>query len=496
MAVRVKLTSLSDTQVKQISKILTIVPEIKQVGFKGKSIPRSSHPINIYTIHQYTEDGEIIPKEQETPENDDYINLPLFFAKKFLNKEQLKEVNSFRKEIPFPKFDHQAHPYKMSLRDDKKAPAEIALEQLKKYSTTTLKLYPGYGKTILGALMWYSTRMYMLTLVESVTLVNQHYKTITDSVPSLKSQIWRVGIDPMPEDPVVIICMEGRIEHIPAYIIDRIGCLIIDEAHKFCTPSRIEPLLRTRPKYIIIETATLGRRDGSHSIIYSIAGKHSVFRVSCKPHRVYNYKTDISFNLITNKFGPDFGALQKQIAESDEINELCIKLLLDNPHRKFIVLTSLTQHVKKLVKMAESEGIECDSLCENKSSYSDSFCLFGTVSKIGTGFDEANSCHDFKGRKSDTLILLTSMKAQIKAKKTEEGTSNEDISLLYSDEEIAEISRWEQIRGRVMRSDDPCIIYFNINHPVVKKHIKGITPWVKVTNGEIFNIDADDEFVI
>ena len=63
--------------------------------------------------------------------------------------------------------------------------------------------------------------------------------------------------------------MSGRIDKIPQELLDAVGFLIIDEAHTFCTETRIKSLLRVKPRYIISCTATPDREDGLYSMIES-----------------------------------------------------------------------------------------------------------------------------------------------------------------------------------------------------------------------------------
>lgn len=491
MSVRIPVRELSDEQTNKIIKTLTITSKIENKNKFSKGPPVKFEPIQAFTIHQYNSKGDIIPREEEDKNGEDYINIPFFISKKILTDEQYKKYS--RSDYDYPIFDKKIHPYCEKLRDDKFEPLSQAKKHLDKFRTTSIKLPPGYGKTIFGAALSWIKANITLVLIETKTLIPQHYNSFINAAPSLEKHIWRVGLEKMPENPYVIICMEERMNQIPSEIIDNVGTLIIDEAHKMCTPSRIEPLLRCRPKNIIILTATLGRKDKRHNIIYAIAGTHSIFKISNKKHRVCIYDTQIKIPVTQGRYGPDFSALQNDLYENHEYNKSIIDFILNNLHRKFIVLVSLTRHVKKLVEMAREKNIECDYLCDTKNSYSDSKVLFGTFSKIGTGFDEANFCPDFKGKKSDTLIIACSISAKITVKNVPKG---EDFSSYYTDDEISEISRIEQIRGRVMRSDDPCIVYFSVNHPTHKKHIRGFLQWVPIVNGTIIKADINDEVIL
>lgn len=493
MAIRIPLNVLTEKQIESVAKILKIAPEQKVSKF-GKQAPKLVEPFDIFTIHQYDDEGNVISRSKENPDKEYYINIPFFIAPKLLGKEMVDKYRTDKKK--YAKFSRKKHPYCENLRDDKHDNIAICRQELDEHGTTSIKLPPGTGKTIYGAVLAWIYGLRTIILLESVGLVTQHYNSFIRAIPSLKDSFWRVGEEPMPKNPMIIICMEERIKYVPPNILDGVGTLIIDEAHKFCTPSRVEPILSVRPKYIIIQTATLPRRDKNHHFIYAVAGTHGIFELAKKPHKVVIYDTGITIAPVKNRYGPDYGALQSELCEHELYTEMVMEFILNNPHRKFIVLTSLTRHVKKMVERANHFGIENDYLCDNKSTYSDSQVLFGTISKIGTGFDEATACANFKGKKSDTLILASSVKCDIPIKKIKDG---ENISKVYTDEELAEIARIEQIRGRVMRADNtPYIVYFSVNHPSHKKHIKGYTRWAPVVNGKVIhhNLEAEGDFII
>lgn len=481
MSISVPIDILTKNQNKAIVNHLYINPEGEQVKNFGNK--------------QYT-----YPKKVKgiafTQLEGDNVLLPLFYAKKLLKQKQ------FPKKV-YPEFDPEEHPFCIDLREDKYEPLACCLDHLKKYQTTSLKLYPGYGKTILGLLLWWYSRKYMLTMVESTTLLTQHLKVVLEAVPSLKDHVWCPGAGGVyrkyskcPSLPMIIITMEDYVKKIPQEIIDNIGFLIIDEAHRFCTPSRVEPILAIHPKYVVIETATLGRKDKMHNMMYALVGFHSIFRVSKNPHTVIQYNTRCSPSPKKNSRGyTDFNDLQRLLAFDEHRNNLWLEFILNNPQRKFITLVYLTEHAHLLSQMATEAGIDHSMLCGNIKSYVDKRCLIGTISKIGTGFDEANRAIDFDGTKSDVLILMTSIKAEIQVKPDDPDKDPEDVSYKYSDEEIAQIGRWEQIRNRT-RGENPYIIYFRDNHPIVKRHIDGITAWVYETKGKVLRWDSRKKLVL
>ena len=351
-----------------------------------------------------------------------------------------------------------------SLKDYQVQPALEAYQQLQIWGSTTLKLPPGFGKTMIGAWLWTFTATIVVVLVVQQPLLRQWKKTFLTAVPGLAHSIWVVGEDPPPGPgvrPAIIICMNQRTHQVPAEIKDAVGCLIIDEAHCFCTPDRVDALLAFTPKYVIAETATLERDDGMEKMIHSICGEHSVSRVATKPYSVIRLDTSISVEESRNKYGVNFNDLCNKLCALPERNMIIVDLIKTNPHRKFMILTRLADHVALLQLLILNSGISCATLYRNQRTYSDSSVLIGTIPKIGTGFDEANACEDFGGVQSDTLILASSIKKN---------------------------TVFEQIRGRVMRSANPVVIYLVDRNQVCKRHFRETAGWIEYTQGTISRI--------
>jgi len=106
-------------------------------------------------------------------------------------------------------------------------------------------------------------------------------------------------------------------------------------------------------------------------------------------------------------------------------------------------------------------GESVDSMAGTKSTYSDSRILVGTISKIGTGFDEKTACPNFNGVRINMLILCTSIKK---------------ASLL------------EQSIGRVFRAEMPVVIDLVDDNPILKRHWKERQKWYISRNGTIKTI--------
>jgi superfamily II DNA or RNA helicase len=255
--------------------------------------------------------------------------------------------------------------------------------------------------------------------------------------------------------PDVIICMVERVDSIPTEIIHRIGTLIIDEAHMFCTSKRIEQIFKFLPKYVIALTATPIRSDGRNKFLDYLVGNDCQITRLPPPYKIIRIKTGLKYSIPkkamyntktheymdANDFGSYLSLIQNDKKRNEMIAKICRKLIQYD--RKIILMCRFKEHVKNISEQLNDYKIQNDYVMGTKAKYKDSSVLLGTMSKMGTGFDEANVCEDFKGVKSDTLILTSSVK---------------ETSQLY------------QLMGRVFRSDNPLIIFLHDEFEVCDKH--------------------------
>jgi len=441
MAVVIPLADVDEEKVRLITEALTLIPIDPQEEQQKKwgrapafTTPRT--PIVMYTV-----EGSL-------------LRLPYRFACGLFG-----HIFNADKDHLHIREEYEP-PFVGMLRSEQIAPATEAYEQLQIFGTTTLGLEPGAGKTYCGIWLAYMLGLMFVIIVPRETLVLQWLATIITCVPALADNIWMPGINEPPTSgiPAGIIALDTRVEKIPDEYRRYVGTLIVDEAHMLCTPTRVDTLLSFEPQYIIMETATLERDDGLHSMVQAIAGTHGVFKVATAPYTVIRLETEIKVEDTYGQRGRDFGDLCKKLAESEDNNAIVLDIVRTNPHRKYIILTKLADHATQLKDWFNTMGITADTMTRSKKSYVDSTVLVGTMPKIGTGFDEQNSCPAFKGRKSDVLILFHSVK------------------------------RWqsfEQFRGRVMRSDNPIVVWMHGKNVIPRNHLRDLLPWIAETNGTV-----------
>ena len=456
MATLIPISLLPEATFKKFQDDLTIVPtdeaeeERKKYSFGKSKIP--SKPKEMIPMFQ-------IDYFDKVP----YMRIPFRYAcetfNQLVNRNKDAAGNSFYKNIDY-EFMGTLRPHQIPV-------AQEAYSQLATYGTTTLCLPTGFGKTLLS--------LYLAGLTKSLIAVNITLSALTDSwvstflkcYPSMKDRIWIVGENEMPSDPVLILFMYTRFEKIPLEMRNRIGALVLDEAHLHCTIGRVPALLSILPKYVIALSATLKRDDGLEKMIYSMVGEHNVERFSENPFKMYKLKTGLKFEEEKGMYGVNYSKLVNDQAESVERNYQIVSIVASNPHRKFIVLTKTKDHVNNLEKMFKENGINCSTYFGSKKKFSDERVLIGSLSKISTGFDYSSVAKDFDGVMSDTLILAATIKKETVLR---------------------------QAMGRVNgRSENPSIIYMIDKNASQARHFNGTKEMILKAKGEIIELQYNDE---
>jgi superfamily II DNA or RNA helicase len=425
---------------KKIDKLLTFTPTSKNFGANRYSAQKAEI-VKMYFC------------------KDKVLHLPFRFACGYFNE-------IFNQEKEYPKiFEKKKGNFTGKLLDRQKEPFKEAVGYLAEYRSVTIALYPGFGKTFMGVMLSWYINLKTCVLVHRDSVGKQWVKTFINYFKIDEKEICWVpeGEKKFNKDAKVFVCMSGRTDKIPSDIRKEIGTLIIDEAHCFCSISKVNPMLSFSPKYVIAETATPIKENGMHKMIQSICGEHFIWKTSTKPYHFFLIDTNLPIQT-TPGAGNIFGELLNLQCINEERNKLIVDILDANKKYKTIIATSRKEHCKDLKSMSEERGMETSELYGSKKNYDPKNILIGTCSKMGVGFDEANFCDDFDGRPSDLLIICQT---------------------------FASWAPFEQVRGRGMRTEKPTVIMFKDNHHITKRHFQGIKRWVKETNGVLIELKAD-----
>lgn len=428
MAFAIARDKVTDEMALQIRKMLCFQPEEARSRYNGAG---GKEPILFY----FLENG--------------ILHLPYLYAAALY-----QIIPNIDRPFPQPQWQFSG-----SLRD-RQIPVEAeAWQQLEERGTSILGLYPGFGKTIMGAKLASRVGLITCVLVHREILTGQWRHTF-EKVTNART--WIVGEPNPPSTCDVIICMDTRWNKIPPATRDAVGFLIVDEAHAFCTPSHVSCLLSFHPKYILAETATLLREDGMHAMIYAMCGTHGVFRETDIPFKVVKVNTRTKPERVMNRQGGvNWTELVKNTLFDQRRNDIILDLVTSRPDSTILILTSLVDHVNLLYHRLRELGVSCDYMAGNRKNYSDCRVLVGTLSKIGTGFDQETACPDFSGRRFDTLILACSIKK---------------YQMLV------------QNVGRAFRSEYPTILHLVDDDNIYKNHWYLCRKWYLLHNGEVEDI--------
>lgn len=455
-----------DTEIKEY---LTLQSKSANSGWKGNKKTFNKYE-TITTVNMYyVEDGK--------------LHLPYMFAKNYLSslpEEKRESYAKYLKEKKYPKIfekDKDGNSTKSDkfLGKPRSYQVEIyeqGLERLKRDRCVTLDLYPSFGKTFLGSLYTWRLNLYTVILMPLKTVEKVWVKTFKrfwngdpDQIVVVDDKINKSpkGGGPTPaEKGRVFICMDARTDKIPKHIRDKIGLLIVDEAHLFCTPSRVKPLLAFSPKYIIIETATPERPDGLETVIQSMVGDKCISELDKKPYNFYVINTRLNYPIENdNKRWTEL--LEKQMLD-EKRNKIIMDLVERHQHFKTMIIANRTEHCRLLKKGLAERGIDSSELHSNIKKYEVKNVLIGTQKKMGTGFDEKNFCDEDDVEPSELTFVLYSSK-------TKPG--------------------WMQVTGRGKRADHPKIVMFADENNTTKNHFRLMKKWVTEGSGTVINVPYD-----
>lgn len=437
MSCYVKIGDLTPENKASILKDLDVVPEIKK-GFRKEDYYTKEESVQFYLRHT-----EKVVKDGKEAEILAGVSLPYVYSACLLKKH----INH-SKSYPQVKINFTGNLY-----EKQKPVYDEVFSMMKTKGTSILKVPPGFGKTVLGTKIITDFSLKAVIIIHRELLIKQWLGTIKENT---NAKTWVVGETFVP-DFDIIITMDQRIKNIPSEIISSIGLVIIDEAHSFCTDKRALSILSFQPKYILAETATPNPSNGMWRLVSLMCGTKMVERNIEIKFDVIKYETGITHPQQQNKQGKlDWAHLTKQMVENPRRNQMIVDIVNSNLEKKILILTARTDHVNILKGVLTHEKV--DTFFGNKKSYKDSRVLIGTISKIGTGFDEKNACDDYNGVRIDLVILATSIK---------------DESLL------------EQNVGRGFRSENPVIYDIVDKNSILGSHFYSRQKWYLSKNGSV-----------
>jgi superfamily II DNA or RNA helicase len=267
------------------------------------------------------------------------------------------------------------------------------------HRTAIIGLYPGFGKTVVGAYLTCQLGLPTLVLIHLDVLIEQHVNTFLKYTSVTIMIVGKVGhklrklmltyplrFPPLSQAmPDVIICMEQRVKDIPGELLSRVGCLIIDEAHCFYVPSRVYPILACQPQYVILQTATLERDDEMHEMLEPLVGTEGVFLESNKHVQCLIINTGFRPPVDPDK-DVDYHKLMTATYTNPERIAMIGHFIQSNPGFRILILTKLVDRCEYLANIIGTITSEVDYVHGKKRDFVPRDILVGTIQKVGTAF--------------------------------------------------------------------------------------------------------------
>lgn len=287
--------------------------------------------------------------------------------------------------------------------------AKKMLEHLKTLRTTTLCLSTGDGKTAVSCIVSTVIKLRTVVLVQNKVLLEQWEKEFTKFTTALVEVVGENGIQESDAD--VFVCHIKRVPKIAQEIRDTIGFVIVDESHLHCNQTGANALLHFTPKFMLACDATPTRsRDGMYRVMELFYGKHMVKNKRKKEDMiVYRIKTEYRAEVVKGSRGTNWSTYIQSLLYNEERNYKIVDGVMKDVAEgaRVMVITSEKKHVQVLYEMFLEAHPSIDWLSGNKKSYRCCDVLIANIQKGGVGFDDANKCENFDGKRIDTIWIVT-----------------------------------------------------------------------------------------
>ena len=346
-------------------------------------------------------------------------------------------------------------PFDGVLRPEQKEVRKEAIKQLSSSGSILLSMYCGFGKSSTSMKLACDIGLKTLIIVNKLILIKQWCEGIKTFCPSASTQ--KITSRSKKEDCDFYVVNAQNVEKMGRSFFSDIGTVIVDEAHLIMAETLSRCLQWVHPRYLIGLTATPYRPDGLNILLDFYFGKYKIIRTLWREHIAYKVTTGFKPTIEQTANGRvNWGVVLDSQANSEERNEMIIKILKYHSTRNFLVLTKRVSQGEYLLKRLEEEGENVTSLLGNNQEYNvSSRILIGTSSKIGVGFDHP---------KLDALLLAG------------------DVEQYFV-----------QYLGRVFRTKDvkPIIIDLVDNYTLLNKHFITRRKIYQDHGGEVRNFNLE-----
>jgi superfamily II DNA or RNA helicase len=290
--------------------------------------------------------------------------------------------------------------FQIELFERQKSIRKESLEILNETRSLLLSLYTGFGKTKYAIYLAYKIGYKTVITCHRSRLILQWVDSIIQACgKETKIQVVKGKAALKPDvdfyiiNPV-ILAKRNRDDF------EKIGTVIVDEAHLICTEKYSRALNFLFPKYLIFLTATPIRSDGQDKVLELFVGKNMIYRPLRANFNVYMFSTGFKPAVQKNSAGDlDWNSVLSSQAQDSDRNETIIDLCRYFSRRNILLLCKRKDQARivhdGLVECGEDS---CIFMGSNKFFNIESRIVVSTCSKSGVGFDHP---------KLDMLILAS-----------------------------------------------------------------------------------------
>ena len=271
----------------------------------------------------------------------------------------------------------------------------------------------GFGKTRCAIFIMRAIGVATLVLFATKQLGVQFQRALHSLSPDVTSDWLPKPNKALPEVDVLFGTLQAmHSRNYGAAYLNRIGLLVVDEAHHLAAPTFAQAMCRLGSARVLGLTATPERSDGKSRLVEYIAGKIS-FRKDREPVpdlRVFQLNYEVPAGFGRARYGNLSERMQlivrlcaieaRNLSISSAIQELSGP---DRPSMGILVLGKLIDHLRMLCETASSGGIDCAMFTGSETQAERDRALASRV--LFATYDIAKEGLDIP--RMDTLVLVT-----------------------------------------------------------------------------------------
>jgi superfamily II DNA or RNA helicase len=288
----------------------------------------------------------------------------------------------------------------LELRDEQKKIIKPILDAYQTRGGGILSLPCGFGKTIMA--------LYFIVLLQKKTLIIVHRQfLITHWQDKIKEYLKNVRVKIIKDNNIllddcdIVICMLQTLSlrEFPKGYFDSIGHIVIDEVHRVSTTTFSNIFFKINSNYMLGLSATPERKDNMTKVIKWHIG--DIINVNCVKHQinidVNRYVLNMNKeDILENNVGNLSDKISK-LLNYDLRNQIILSIIINELNnctdRHFLVLSDRVDHLKKLKKLFNINGVNSVGLFIGEMSMSDleitkkNKIILGTYSMSNEGLD-------------------------------------------------------------------------------------------------------------